>query len=185
MKLKSFRIHNYKSIIDSGECRLSDIDNVLILAGQNESGKSSILQALWDYERGTLREDAMRILDGDDNCPEVSCTYELSEGESPRGLIESELADVPSEIFRLFGKDKLITIVRKFAEEDKSELLFTEELNTRIKTGIVEHAIMDVSVDTSSDTKQTLNLPRFSGHIEKIELNSIRRYIYVEETSSV
>lgn len=45
MRLFSFRVVNFKSIIDSGDCKLSDLDNILILAGQNESGKSSVLEA--------------------------------------------------------------------------------------------------------------------------------------------
>ena len=43
MRLYSFRVQNFKSIIDTGEVKLPLDDNVTILAGQNESGKSSIL----------------------------------------------------------------------------------------------------------------------------------------------
>ncbi len=35
------------------------------------------------------------------------------------------------------------------------------------------------------DYEWGMNLPRFSGHIEKIELTSIRRCVYVKEASSV
>lgn len=44
MKLFSFRIKNYKSIIDSNECFLNN--KTTVFAGQNESGKSNILSAL-------------------------------------------------------------------------------------------------------------------------------------------
>lgn len=45
MQLKSFRITNFRSVIDSGWISLSP-DGVTVLVGQNESGKTSVLQAL-------------------------------------------------------------------------------------------------------------------------------------------
>src|SRR3989344_5887564 len=44
MKLKKFIIKNYKSITDSGDCYLTD--TITILAGKNESGKTSILEEI-------------------------------------------------------------------------------------------------------------------------------------------
>lgn len=44
MKLYSFQIKNFKSIVDSGECFIDE--KTTVLAGQNESGKSNILSAL-------------------------------------------------------------------------------------------------------------------------------------------
>jgi recombinational DNA repair ATPase RecF len=45
----AFRIWDFKSITDSGECQFS-ADNITVLAGQNESGKTAILQALRDFD---------------------------------------------------------------------------------------------------------------------------------------
>ncbi len=45
MRLKKFRITNFRSIVDTGWCPFSP-DGVTVLVGQNESGKSSILEAL-------------------------------------------------------------------------------------------------------------------------------------------
>lgn len=44
MKLDSFRVQNYRSILDSGWVDLTDI---LTIVGKNESGKTSLLKALW------------------------------------------------------------------------------------------------------------------------------------------
>ncbi len=44
MKLDSFRVQNYRSILDSGWVELTDI---LTIVGKNESGKTSLLKALW------------------------------------------------------------------------------------------------------------------------------------------
>jgi len=46
MKLKRFRVHNFRNITDSGWVELGDI---LTLVGKNESGKTSILKALWKF----------------------------------------------------------------------------------------------------------------------------------------
>ncbi len=57
MRIKKFRIKNYKSIIDSGDCYMDDF--VTILAGKNESGKTSILEALEDFnDEKEIRKEA-------------------------------------------------------------------------------------------------------------------------------
>ncbi|MEK6304230.1 MAG: AAA family ATPase [Acidobacteriota bacterium] len=48
MRLRSFSIRNYKSIIDSGKCSF-DAD-MLVLAGRNEAGKTATLEALRDFD---------------------------------------------------------------------------------------------------------------------------------------
>jgi len=64
MKLKKFRIKNYKSIKDSDWCWLAS--DVTTLAGKNESGKSGILEALRDFDTdiATVPDEAMPL---DDN----------------------------------------------------------------------------------------------------------------------
>ena len=61
MKIKYFRIYNYKSIIDSGYCSLAS--DITLLAGKNESGKTAILQALRDFNTTvkTIPEDAIPL----------------------------------------------------------------------------------------------------------------------------
>lgn len=81
MKLKSFRVTNYRSIIDSKECFLSPNDGITILAGQNESGKSSMLEALRYYEIGLPLLEAYRDEEDIKNAPKVQCTYAIEEGE--------------------------------------------------------------------------------------------------------
>src|SRR5947208_15285782 len=43
MKLRSFRVQNYRCIDDSGE---APVEHIKALAGKNESGKTTILKAL-------------------------------------------------------------------------------------------------------------------------------------------
>lgn len=46
MKLKRFCVHNFRNIVDSGWI---EIDDIITLVGKNESGKTSLLQALWKF----------------------------------------------------------------------------------------------------------------------------------------
>ncbi|MFV8578029.1 ATP-dependent nuclease, partial [Ralstonia pseudosolanacearum] len=60
MKVTAFRIQNYRSIEDTGWCPLSR-DGVTVLVGQNESGKTSILDALSiTFSSRTMTEDDKR-----------------------------------------------------------------------------------------------------------------------------
>jgi hypothetical protein len=63
MRLEKFRIKNYRSIIDSGDCYLAS--DITILAGKNESGKTAILEALEDFNLDrSIREEAINIDNG-------------------------------------------------------------------------------------------------------------------------
>lgn len=50
MRPVAFRIHDFKSIEDSGICWFSG-DGITVLAGQNEAGKTAVLTALRDFDR--------------------------------------------------------------------------------------------------------------------------------------
>ena len=75
MKISKVRIKNYRSIKDSGEILFTD--KFFVLAGQNESGKSSILEALKCYEEGVSDEGNLNFeLENDgDLTQEISVTY--------------------------------------------------------------------------------------------------------------
>jgi ABC-type cobalamin/Fe3+-siderophores transport system ATPase subunit len=76
MKLTAFRIRNFRSIVDSGWQNLSP-DNITCLIGQNESGKTSVLEGLRDFYTGMISEDVLR---SDLSLPEVSCRFTFPEG---------------------------------------------------------------------------------------------------------
>lgn len=81
MRLQAFRIKNYRSVIDSDVVKLSDLDNVSVFAGQNESGKSSLLRALYDYERGEFDPDSLPFSTESNPIQSVSCTYKTEDGD--------------------------------------------------------------------------------------------------------
>src|SRR4030042_6938832 len=76
MKLSAFRIKNFRSITDTGWQSFSP-DNVTCLIGQNESGKTSVLEALKVFYTGVISEDILR---SDLTLPEVSCRFSIPEG---------------------------------------------------------------------------------------------------------
>ncbi len=76
MKLVAFRIKNFRSIVDTDWQNLSP-DNITCLIGQNESGKTSVLEALKVFYSGVISEDVLR---SDLSLPEVSCRFNIPEG---------------------------------------------------------------------------------------------------------
>lgn len=75
MKVVRFRIKNYKSIEDSRWCYLDD--RITILAGKNEAGKTSILEALENFNfNKNINEEAKPIWD-EKVVPEIKIEIEL------------------------------------------------------------------------------------------------------------
>lgn len=104
MKLTKFRIKNYKSIVDSGDCYFSE--KLTILAGKNESGKTSVLEALEDFHQDkTIREEAKPI-DGE-GVPEVSISFALPDSD-----INDILKTIGAE--NTVTKETTVTLTKKF-----------------------------------------------------------------------
>jgi predicted ATP-dependent endonuclease of OLD family len=130
MRLQAFKIKNYRSIIDSDTVKLSEFDNVTVFAGQNESGKSSLLRALYDYERDEFDSDSLPFSTGSNPIQSVSCTYKIETGDDllellSEGTIEKyKLQIAEGEI--IFDKDKIDKIkeftLTKTKEGDKKSL---------------------------------------------------------------
>jgi ABC-type ATPase involved in cell division len=76
MKLIAFKIKNFRSIVDTGWQSLSP-DNITCLIGQNESGKTSVLEGLKAFYSGVISEDVLR---SNLSLPEVSCRFIIPEG---------------------------------------------------------------------------------------------------------
>lgn len=124
MKLKKFRIKNYKSIVDSGDCYLTD--TVTILAGKNESGKTSILEALEDFDTEVEIRAEAKPIKQKDATPEVSITFEVD---------KNSLKEIFGEIGidKKFSNNVLVEIVKIFpneyriSEKSKNELGIKDE----------------------------------------------------------
>ena len=84
MKMTSFRIQNYRCIHDSGWI---DTDNIAVVVGKNESGKTSLLKALWKLK------------------PFKNEPYSLDR-EWPRGNRKEKSGDKPVSTVRFEFNDK-------------------------------------------------------------------------------
>jgi len=136
MRLQSFRVKNYRSVIDSDVVKLSELDNVSVFAGQNESGKSSLLRALYDYELGEFESDSLPFSTESNPVQSVSCTYKV---EAADDLLEF-LSEALLENYKI-----QIVEGEKFLDKGKIDNI-KEFTLTRTKEG--EKKLLDIDVNT-------------------------------------
>jgi predicted ATP-dependent endonuclease of OLD family len=119
MKIRAFQIKNYRSIVDSGKCHLSR-DNITALIGQNESGKTSVLEALRSFYEGQISDDVLR---SDQTFPEISCVFELEDASIDQLI---NLIFIPQELHDALKAKKEITLVRKWLNARKNIISIAE-----------------------------------------------------------
>ena len=96
MKLTAFRIRNFRSIVDTGWQNISP-DNITCLIGQNESGKTSVLEGLKVFYSGIISEDVLR---SDLSLPEIICRFTIPKGwlikitDNPGSELKELLSDL-------------------------------------------------------------------------------------------
>lgn len=114
MRLVAFRIFNFRSIVDTGWQTISP-DNITCLIGQNESGKTSVLEGLSVFHSGEISEDVLR---SDMTLPKVYCRFEIQ----PEKLLE-KFSDAEKDLqARLKGADT-ITLERVWKADLSSKLV--------------------------------------------------------------
>ena len=120
MKLKAFRIRNFRSIVDTGWQNISP-DNITCLIGQNESGKTSILEGLKVFYSGIISEDVLR---SDLSLPEVSCRFSIP----PGWLIK--ITDNPgTELKELLSGLSHVELTRSWIADLSSEINVSGEIS--------------------------------------------------------
>jgi len=113
MKVIAFKIYDYKSIKDTGICRTSG-DNITTLAGQNESGKTAILEALRDFDQapGDPSKATDFLPDSNlDASPMVSVLFRLS-NEDIQKLVVEDILDGQYKIVDHIEKQRELWIHR-------------------------------------------------------------------------
>ena len=159
MKIKTVKIKNFKSIKDSGEIIFSD--NLFVLAGQNESGKSSILEAIEAYEDESFGKDNLNFEEeqNGNKKQEISCTYEVFPGDN----FTADLRDELKEKFVLGEEDfldsskleklKIFTITKEY--DYQTNTLLTKINNSVL--GILKSSIKtkeNIEIDESGKEKE-------------------------------
>jgi len=122
MKLTAFRIKNFRSIKDTKWHDLA-FDNITCLIGQNESGKTSVLEGLRAFHDGQLIEDMLR---SDLSMPEVTCRFTFDIGEFEDSI---DLNRLHPEIREKLSSTDTISISRTWEPDLSSYLSTGEELN--------------------------------------------------------
>lgn len=126
MQLVAFKIKNFRSIIDTGWHQLAH-DNITSLIGQNESGKTSILEALKAYHDGRLIEDMLR---SDLSLPQVSCKFAFSYAELENRIDKRKLNP---ELRKLIQSVEYISLTRVWEDEMDSHMEMGDELQEIFK----------------------------------------------------
>ena len=120
MKINAFQIKNYRSIVDSRKCYLSP-DFITALIGQNESGKTSVLEALRSFYEGVITDDVLR---SDLTFPEITCTFTLDSNKKINDSID--LATIPEELHNVITSKREVSITRKWQNTNQSIIFVAE-----------------------------------------------------------
>ncbi len=113
MRLVAFRIFNFRSIVDTGWQNISP-DNITCLIGQNESGKTSVLESLQVFHTGIINEDVLR---SDMSLPKVCCRFEIPGERLIEGLYNAE-----NELISRVKGVKAVSLERIWRADLSSEL---------------------------------------------------------------
>lgn len=115
MKLSKFRVKNYKSIIDSGDCYPTH--GVTILAGKNEAGKSSLLEALEDFNSGTqIRSSAVPIGDPDLK-PRIEVEFQVGMDEAAQIIEKTDLGiEIKNSILGVLKPENRLSIEKSYPD---------------------------------------------------------------------
>ncbi|MES2364646.1 MAG: AAA family ATPase [Pseudomonadota bacterium] len=166
MKIKAVQICNFRSIVDSGWIPLSP-DGITVFVGQNESGKTSILEALYAaLSNKALSEDDFRI--GAD-LPSVRIRIETNYPEISIPLdIYNEFEKNAVKKFLLDSKNLLeicITWFREDGQDGEFEKLFSLEttgFDELLKTEAPKpiEPVVDSAVSETATVSPTLTTPK-------------------------
>lgn len=118
MKLEAFKVQMYRPILDSGWV---DVDDITVVVGKNESGKTALLKALHKFnpfnpeERYALDRDWPRGYRTKRSPDRVVATlrfkFEDAECEKIKNLLGSDLQSTGVEIGRTYGGDYQYTFL--------------------------------------------------------------------------
>jgi len=185
MKLLKFRIRNYKSIVDSGDCYFSD--KLTILAGKNESGKTTILEALEDFHEEKVIRDSAIPIDDPSLKPEVTVTFRMTVDDLNAVYQEAELQRTVTEVvdvglYRVHGSPSYFLT----AESRKVlgwESFYTEAHNkvTRLSTTPTKPKFTNQTLAAYKTELEAFraSLAVDSGDLDKIDeaISAISRYL--------
>jgi len=195
MKIKKFRVKNFRSIKDSGDIYLED--KITILAGKNESGKTALLHALADFDTSRkIRTDAKPI-DDPSAIPEVSAVFLLSKDELARF---SESLGIKLHL----AEEATVEIIKASPNNytlERSSLVWLDDILGKYKSKALETAQKQISdinkilsetdipallMESATDDNETM-VAKISEHIKltKGKLDSLEDQAKRERTNQI
>ncbi len=120
MKLTAFRIKNFRSIVDTSWQNLSP-DGITCLIGQNESGKTSVLEGLRVFNTGVITEDVLR---SNLSLPEVSCRFSI-----PKGWLSGITDNPGTELKELLSELTYLELTRVWIADLSSVIKVSGEIS--------------------------------------------------------
>jgi len=120
MWFTKFKIRNFRSIIDTGWNEVAS-DNITGLIGQNESGKTSILEALNSFYNGVISDDILR---SDLSLPEIGCSFSITKDELNKYFSDKKIPEKIQEHIHSTGS---ITLTRNWNPNKSSYLSFGDD----------------------------------------------------------
>lgn len=157
MRLISFRIKNFKSIIDTGVCHLSATDNILVLAGQNEAGKSAVIEAL-NFFRNGPNKNFEKLYRRQKTYPEVTCKFLLEDTDIENVASDAELP----LLVNYLKQNRELTFIRGDIQGDNFQEI-------RFEAVIKEELSKYIPVPTSQETSQAVEVTPASEITEENE----------------
>lgn len=185
MQLVAFKIQNFRSIVDTGWHALAH-DNITSLIGQNESGKTSILEALKAFHDGRLIEDMLR---SDLSLPVVTCKFKFKYADIENRIDKRRL---DPKIRKLISSLETISLTRRWEDDMDSHMEMGEELQTVYDEALdklrerelkitenLEHLNRDVSIASKKLNKAMEEAEWTSDKAETVKdrINEIKRNI--------
>ncbi|MDF9826370.1 putative ATPase [Ereboglobus sp. PH5-10] len=188
MKLTSCRVQNYRSITDSGWV---DIDDIAVIVGKNESGKTSFLKALWkfnpfdeteynidrEWPRGRRKEKSS-------NKVVVETKFEFSPDEIAQieGVHESAKGITGVEIARTYAGDYTHNFTPKNPTNEHSVKWVVDLIRNKLPEtpqGITEHfqnqyttkreELIDSLKEADGSSRALEKLPEFKNTLSRLK----------------
>ena len=175
MKLISFRIKNFRSIRDTGWHELAH-DNITCLIGQNESGKTSILEGLKAFYDGVLIEDMLR---SDLSLPEVACKFSFNIDEYQKAIDTEQLCP---DIRKKLNEVGTVTIIRKWEPDLSSYVTVGGELLEWFDAEEEKRKAREIQIEELID-KTSEELDKASMAVEKVSqaINEVNQKLLAKQ----
>jgi len=159
MLFKAFRIKNYKSFIDSGECSVQN--GVTIFAGQNESGKSNVLSALVKINDKTPTFNTDEYCFGQTESPEIVYNFELSDAECSELAVAFPDVEIHNDVCVVVKDKNRCVVCNIVVDDDKvnegiADIEF--RVNQHVEQYLPKFILYQTLVDDIPDTFTAQNL---------------------------